>query len=157
MRIPSHHFESSGRRDATMTPMIDVVFLLLIFFICTASFQIIEHNLPSPIQMETPGGVRDLKSEPAEQDLEPVVLKIGWQRGAPTWTISGEPCSSWIVLQQQLAAAAAVDAAVDTTVDAGSYRVSGASGFNNGSYIAARASKVSIKSGFWRKSPRRSS
>lgn len=118
MRIPSHHFESSGRRDATMTPMIDVVFLLLIFFICTASFQIIEHNLPSPIQMETPGGVRDRKSEPAEQDLEPVVLKIGWQRGAPTWTISGEPCSSWTVLQQQLAAAAAVDTAVPVILDA---------------------------------------
>ena len=33
--------------DKAMTPMIDVVFLLLVFFVWTASFQIIEHVLPS--------------------------------------------------------------------------------------------------------------
>ena len=35
--------------DSAMTPMIDVVFLLLIFFVWTASFQIVEQILPSEI------------------------------------------------------------------------------------------------------------
>ena len=87
-----------------MTPMIDVVFLLLIFFICTASFQIIEHNLPSQIQIEAPGGTSDTSIESAEQDLEPVIVTIGWRNGRPTWTISGEPCANWDVLKQRLAA-----------------------------------------------------
>mgnify|MGYP001380259885 CR=1 FL=1 len=39
-----------------LTPMIDVVFLLLIFFICTASFQIVEQTLPSGVQLELPAG-----------------------------------------------------------------------------------------------------
>ena len=38
-----------ARRDSLeikMTPMIDVVFLLLIFFVWTASFQVVEYLLP---------------------------------------------------------------------------------------------------------------
>ena len=56
MRIPDFNKQAEKRRDVTMTPMIDVVFLLLIFFICTASFQIVEQNLPSRIQLELPPG-----------------------------------------------------------------------------------------------------
>ena len=33
--------------DSAMTPMIDVVFLLLVFFVWTASFQVVEFVLPS--------------------------------------------------------------------------------------------------------------
>ena len=35
--------------DSAMTPMIDVVFLLLVFFVWTASFQIVEHVMPSEL------------------------------------------------------------------------------------------------------------
>ena len=38
--------------DKAMTPMIDVVFLLLVFFVWTASFQIIEHVLPSKMSAQ---------------------------------------------------------------------------------------------------------
>ena len=33
--------------EMDMTPMIDVVFLLIIFFVWTAGFQMVEHVLPS--------------------------------------------------------------------------------------------------------------
>ncbi len=48
MKIPH---SLAGRREfsVSMTPMIDVVFLLLIFFVCKASFQIAEAVLPSPL------------------------------------------------------------------------------------------------------------
>ena len=56
MRIPDSSTHSGDRQDVTMTPMIDVVFLLLIFFICTASFQIVEQTLQSGVQLELPPG-----------------------------------------------------------------------------------------------------
>ncbi|MEA1952290.1 MAG: biopolymer transporter ExbD, partial [Planctomycetota bacterium] len=46
MRRPSYHREGRERLDVKMTPMIDVIFLLLIFFVCTASFQMLEEVLP---------------------------------------------------------------------------------------------------------------
>ena len=36
MRVPSHHQDVERRDDLAMTPMIDVVFLLLIFFVCAS-------------------------------------------------------------------------------------------------------------------------
>ena len=42
MKIPRSHHEQN---DVAMTPMIDVVFLLMIFFVCTASFEIVEEIL----------------------------------------------------------------------------------------------------------------
>ena len=97
--------------------MIDVVFLLLIFFICTASFQIVEQNLPSQIQIEDTAGTTAVPQDAEQQDLEPVILKIGWQQGAPNWEISGESCSSWDELRRRLAAVAAIDPSVPVILD----------------------------------------
>ncbi|WP_310821217.1 ExbD/TolR family protein [Stratiformator vulcanicus] len=36
MRIPRHEIDRSAAADQAMTPMIDVVFLLLIFFVCAS-------------------------------------------------------------------------------------------------------------------------
>lgn len=62
MRAPSN---ASGRRsndELAMTSMIDVVFLLLVFFVWTSSFDRPETNLPGRIAMDTPpkdsGGAR---------------------------------------------------------------------------------------------------
>ena len=45
MRAPSFHDRRERDLKIEMTPMIDVVFLLLVFFVWTASFRMIEvHN-----------------------------------------------------------------------------------------------------------------
>lgn len=49
MRIPVSHQQSRERDDSFMTPMIDVVFLLLIFFVCASTGQIRESSLPTPL------------------------------------------------------------------------------------------------------------
>jgi len=49
MRIPVSHQQSQERDDSFMTPMIDIVFLLLIFFVCASVGQIRESSLPTPL------------------------------------------------------------------------------------------------------------
>lgn len=69
-----------------MTPMIDVVFLLLIFFVCTASFQIAEQFLPNSMFLESPKGQGQQDIQPETEDLpKKIVLKIHWTGGKPKW------------------------------------------------------------------------
>lgn len=50
MRIPSYHQDDAGRDNAAMTPLIDCVFLLLIFFVCASAGQLRELLLPTNLQ-----------------------------------------------------------------------------------------------------------
>jgi biopolymer transport protein ExbD len=91
MRIPSRH-RDSGAFDATMTPMIDVVFQLMIFFVCTASFSLTEHILPSRISAEETGG-SGAAPEPRQDDLERIVLAASRQDGRTQWRMNDRVCS----------------------------------------------------------------
>jgi biopolymer transport protein ExbD len=74
-----------------MTPMIDVVFLLLVFFIWTASFQIVEHVLPSHVSEVAGGADADLdRTPPPEADFHDIVVRIFWREGRPQWRINEE-------------------------------------------------------------------
>ncbi|MDG2012722.1 MAG: biopolymer transporter ExbD, partial [Pirellulaceae bacterium] len=52
VRLPSTRIDREHDINSTMTPMIDVVFLLLIFFVWTAGTQIVEYILPSQISAQ---------------------------------------------------------------------------------------------------------
>lgn len=70
-----------------MTPMIDVIFLLLIFFVCTASFQAVEETLPTNLQL--PGALESRLPPPEELlDLDEIVVKILYDAGRPHWQIN---------------------------------------------------------------------
>ena len=49
MRIPSSHRHDDAEDDKTMTPLIDVVFQLLIFFVCASVGQLRESLLPTEL------------------------------------------------------------------------------------------------------------
>ena len=68
-----------------LTSMIDVVFLLLIFFLVTADFAQEEHKLPSALQSEG-GGVRS-------SDLQPQIIQISLLDGQVSYTIGQVRCS----------------------------------------------------------------
>jgi biopolymer transport protein ExbD len=46
MRIPTHRHEIE---NTSMTPMIDVIFQLLIFFVCASAGQVLESHLPTEL------------------------------------------------------------------------------------------------------------
>ena len=69
-----------------MTPMIDVIFLLLIFFICTANFMPLEKLLS--LDAALPGDVPAEIVLPDPVDLDVVVVQIFFDE-KPYWQIEG--------------------------------------------------------------------
>ncbi len=114
MRIPQSQIDRHGI-DVKMTPMIDVVFLLLIFFVCTASFQIPEEILPAGL-VALSGSSVDVEIE-LEPDLEQVIVKIGYQEGRATWLVNERPYDSLAQVRSVLAAVAEIDAGVPVILD----------------------------------------
>jgi biopolymer transport protein ExbD len=87
MLRPPYHRDARGRLDVKMTPMIDVIFLLLIFFICTASFRPPEETLPT--RMSLPGAVDSrLPVDPELIDLDEIVVKVMWRERKVAWQIN---------------------------------------------------------------------
>lgn len=88
MRRPGFTSIVEGRADAKMTPMIDVVFLLLIFFLLTSTFQASEELLPT--HLPEAGAVESQLDLPPEvQDLEQVVIALEW-RGRLVVELNGQ-------------------------------------------------------------------
>lgn len=88
--------------DEAMTPMIDVVFLLLVFFVWTASFQIIEQILPSNMS-EISGSDPINQLEPPEpKDFDDIVVRIAWDGQAPIWKINDQRLGSVEEVKTQL-------------------------------------------------------
>jgi len=117
MRMPNYNARFDDRQDVTMTPMIDVVFLLLIFFICTASFQIVEQNLPSRVQLDVPPGAEPIPANQQIEDVDAVIVKIGWQNDEPTWGLNSQRCPGFKTLQKKLVALSVIDSSVPVILD----------------------------------------
>jgi len=87
MRRPTCHRDESRRLDVKMTPMIDVIFLLLIFFVCTASFQAPEAILPTRLSM--PGAIGTEFVPPDDVvDLDQIVVEVMRRDGSTRWRIN---------------------------------------------------------------------
>jgi biopolymer transport protein ExbD len=70
MRLSSRKLEQARKIELSMTSMIDVVFLLLIFFMTTASFVRTERDLDSAIK------VNSQSTQQAPVDLEPAIVEV---------------------------------------------------------------------------------
>ncbi len=114
MRIPNTQNSNQGSFDSTMTPMIDVVFLLLIFFVWTASFQLVEYLLPSSLSLGAGKNATELKIPP---DFDKVVVRIAMQGNVPTWTINDTPIDSFGQVRQTLVDVASIKNDVPLVID----------------------------------------
>lgn len=76
MRLPNSYQHRDSDIDVTMTPMIDVVFLLLVFFVWTASFLAVEYSLPSELSSQSGTTQVDMNDPPPEVDIENIVIRI---------------------------------------------------------------------------------
>lgn len=103
MRRPSIYTQRRQSLDVKMTPMIDVVFLLLVFFVWTASFQIVERVLPSSVSEVVGGEQADIElPPPAEADFHDVVVRILWAGQEARWMINERPCTDLAEVRERL-------------------------------------------------------
>lgn len=71
----SNRQRRTERMELSMTSMIDVVFLLLIFFLVTTTFLNPEQQLTSGLPSTQQEGTSE------QQELEPAVIEIQWRNG----------------------------------------------------------------------------
>jgi biopolymer transport protein ExbD len=81
------------RITLSMTAMIDVVFLLLIFFICTANFSPPEERLP--MNLSHPGALSEVvQLTKEEEDFKFASLRVVAEDGPVYWQINDRTCQS---------------------------------------------------------------
>ncbi|TWT73582.1 Biopolymer transport protein ExbD/TolR [Posidoniimonas polymericola] len=98
-----------------MTPMIDVVFLLLIFFVCTASFQPVEALLPGDLLISGAGGAGVPQEE--QPPLERVVIRAEQSGAGVAWTVNESPCPTDAALRALLGQLAGIDSTLPVVID----------------------------------------
>lgn len=106
MQLPQRN--DRGRLDVTMTPMIDVVFLLLVFFIWTSSFQAPEESLPTTLSLQG-SNAQVAEVQPRDDAEEPIVIKILMEGGAPSWNVRQQSFATLAELESFLRTLASVD------------------------------------------------
>lgn len=119
MRIPSRHLTGPPDTSTATTPMIDVVFLLLIFFVCAAAGAVQERSLAA--DLSAAGGIQTELTLP-ERDPWTVEIWMKLTRGEGnqlTIDANGTRYADLDRLEQQLGALAAVDAANPVILDIG--------------------------------------
>lgn len=88
MKLSSRKRDQGVKIELSMTSMIDVVFLLLIFFMVTSAFVRTERNLDSAIK------VKDRSAQSKASDLEPAVVEVVSQGGAYVYKVGGRTTRS---------------------------------------------------------------
>lgn len=104
MRIPNSRERGGGLDpNATMTPMIDIVFQLLIFFICASTGSVRDLLLPTDL---APGAVASAVSQPVEKPLGEVWLKLERRGDATVSVLEGTDYPEFGLLRTVLRALA---------------------------------------------------
>ena len=116
MRYRSNLSHRDETFDVAMTPMIDVVFMLLIFFVWTASFRIAELVLPSSLITQDQGQ-DNTQVDPELEDLDRVVVRMGWNGSSPSWIVNDVPIASFDSVRTRLQLVAKIKASLPILVD----------------------------------------
>jgi len=85
--------------ELQMTPIIDVIFLLLIFFMCTANFCPPEEILP--MNTTLPGSLAAEVVLPNPVNLDTVLIQIFFEKEM-RWQVEGNQCSTLLEVQNIL-------------------------------------------------------
>ena len=95
------HIQRPPVVQLSMTSMIDVIFLLLIFFVCTANFERLEALLATELASSgVTGGVA--VTPPELLNLDHARISISYENGQPAWQVEGHNCRSLRDLQSVL-------------------------------------------------------
>lgn len=103
MKRPSIFNGTRRELEIKMTPMIDVVFLLLVFFVWTASFHAVEYLLPSSLsQKQGTDQTTNQAEPPPEVEFEDIVIRITFVDDRPAWSVNGQPAASLTEVHDRL-------------------------------------------------------
>ncbi len=101
MKAP--HVVRDSSLEVAMTPMIDVVFLLLIFFVWTSSFDAPESDLPSSVaSADQPGGGAEPNPEIAAEAFDEIVIGVALVSTGVTLELNQQPIANLDVLKTRL-------------------------------------------------------
>jgi biopolymer transport protein ExbD len=114
MRVPHAHHDRR-QLDVAMTPMIDVVFQLLIFFLCTASFLAPEELLPTSLAIPS-GNTVEQPIEP-EPELERILVRATRVDDRTLWVVNGLPCDTLNEVNEVLQSVVDIDATLPVILD----------------------------------------
>jgi biopolymer transport protein ExbD len=105
MKVPhSSERRGGGAMEINMTPMIDMVFLLIVYFVWTSGDLAQEMLLPSRLSEQAgTAAATNTDTPPPEADFDPVVVRVSWQDEAPQWLVNGRPLNSLDELRDTLA------------------------------------------------------
>ncbi|MBL8853161.1 MAG: biopolymer transporter ExbD [Planctomycetaceae bacterium] len=90
MRVTRSYRADALDMNSAMTPMIDVVFLLLIFFVWTISFQAIERLLPSNVSREAGKLESNLEDLDPEVDFDRIVVRLTGEASNPQYRVNDQ-------------------------------------------------------------------
>ena len=114
MRIPAYHTRGDISEN-TMTSMIDVVFLLLIFFVCAATGQIRESLLPADLAAGSAASTVTVE-RPQPVDEVWIYLSVGAD-SQPVMKLNGTEYESFDALKETLLALAEVSPECPVVLD----------------------------------------
>lgn len=105
--------------EIVMTPMIDVIFLLLVFFLATSSFQLVEKLLPSGVSKttEATGRAEAVPPDPTDDAIDQVVIKLQLQGDVAVARMNGVALADLSELKERLQAISAARADVPVVID----------------------------------------
>lgn len=95
MKLSSHRLGRDTRLELPMASMIDVVFLLLIFFMTTSAFVKTERELDSGIRVQREAGNRP-------SDFEPTIIDVVASDGGYVYRLGGRELRSQQELERVL-------------------------------------------------------
>lgn len=101
MKVP--HPQKDDSLELKMTPMIDVVFLLLVFFVWTSSFEIPEFDLPSAVA-EPPAGGTEVSSDqtPPTEVFDEIVIRLTQPEATLLIELNGQTVDEITELRRRL-------------------------------------------------------
>lgn len=105
--------------EVEMTPMIDVIFLLLIFFLTASSFQMVEQLMPSAIsEASAPAGdSAQPPPVPTQDAIDQVVVKLKLVNNSVVASLHGVDLPELSLLLPRLQAISQVRADVPVVID----------------------------------------
>ena len=119
MRWPSPFRDRRTDVDLQLTPMIDCVFLLMVYFLWSSSFAVVELTLPSELSVQ-PGGSGPAIADappPPEADFDAVVVRVRPSASGPAWEVNGTPAASLAEVRSALQAIARIKPDVPVILD----------------------------------------